>query len=129
MSYLPGVPDMGPAPVSPTPTGGAKSSLGAPKGISAIAHSVGKPGRTQNFGSVVGRTGKGISALGGGDQTAHSMNHYGKKAPALLGGSQMSGGVDPTAHAGSKVVRGGNMRSHLRTGGLATEAPVGEDSE
>jgi hypothetical protein len=43
MAYIPGVPDMGPSPVSPI-AGSSKTPIGAPKGISAIAHSVGKPG-------------------------------------------------------------------------------------
>lgn len=121
MSYLPGVPDMGPAPVSPTIKTPSSLGVGRPHGIAAVAHTVGKPGRTQDLGSVVGRTGKGISTLTGGDPLAHSMNHYGKAAPpALLGGSQMTGGVDPTEHAGVKQVRGGSggIRANPRTGGI-----------
>ena len=112
---------MGPKPVSPTISSPSKVGVGKPSGISAIAHSVGKPGNTQHLGSVVGKTGKGISALGGGSPAAHSMNNYGKqKAPGLLGGQQMTGGVDPTAHKGAMVIRGqsGAMRPHVRMGGL-----------
>lgn len=121
MSYLPGVPDMRPAPVSPTIKSPASVTKGAPKGISAIAHSVGKPGSTQHLGSVVGKSGKGLNGLGGGSPAAHAMNNYGKqKAPGLIGGQQMAGGVDPTAHKGAQMVRGGSggMRSHVRMGGL-----------
>jgi hypothetical protein len=122
MGYLPGVPDMGPKPVSPTIASPSKVGVGKPTGISATAHSVGKPGNTQHFGSVVGKTGKGISALGGGNPAAHAFNQYGKpgKGPGALGGAQITGGVDPTAHKGSMVVRGqsGAMRPHVRMGGL-----------
>jgi hypothetical protein len=121
MSYLPGVPDMGPAPVSPTISSPAKLGVGKPKGISAVAHSVGKPGNTQHLGSVVGRTGKGITALGGGSPAAHAVNNYGKKStPGLLGGQLMGAGKDPTAHAGATMIRGqsGAMRPHVRMGGL-----------
>lgn len=120
MSYLPGVPDMGPKPVNPTLSGGANTTVGKPNGVAAVANSVGKPGNTQHLGSVVGRTGKGMTSIGGGDPLAHGMSHYGKKAPALLGGQQTAGGVDPTAHAGSKQIRGlsGTMRHGVRAGGL-----------
>lgn len=119
---------MGPAPVAAT-TGKATSTLGAPKGISATAHKVGKPGRAQNLGSIVGRRGNNMAAISGGNTSAQSMNHFGKKAPALLGGN-LAASSNPTAsHAGAKIVRGGNMRTHIRTGGLATQAPVGADVE
>jgi hypothetical protein len=118
MAYLPGVPDMGPAPVSPI-VGSSKTPIGAPKGISAIAHSVGKPGHAQHLGNIVGTRGAGSTALGGGDPAMHSLGHYGKKAPPLLGGQ--TAGIDPTAHAGANMIRGGGanpMRSHIREGGL-----------
>lgn len=120
MAYLPGVPNVGPAPVNPTISAPAHTSIGKPAGIAAVAHTVGKPGNTQHFGSVVGRTGSGISALGGGSSAQHSMNDYGKKPPALLGGEQMAGGMDPTAHKGASMIRGGSggMRTHIREGGL-----------
>lgn len=115
MALLPGVPNVGPAPVSPTVKVGAKVSLGKPaSGISAAAHSVGKPGNSEHFGSVVGRTGKGLTALGGGSSAAHSLNQYGKS-------SQLEGGVDPTQHAGVSQIRGGGMgklNPHVRQGGL-----------
>lgn len=122
MAYLPGVPNVGPAPVSPTVKIAPSIGVGRPHGIAAVAASVGKPGNTEHLGSVVGRTGKGISNLGGGDSALHSLNNYGKtpKAPALLGGSQGAGGIDPTAHMGTKMIRGGSgtMKRNIRSGGL-----------
>lgn len=123
MAYLPGVPNMGPAPVGPSLPVASKATVGAPKGIAATAAKVGKPGNTEHFGSVVGRTGKGISGIGGGSTSAHSQNHYGKSgmpAPPQLGGSQVEGGVDPTKHAGATIIRGqsGGIRAHVRQGGL-----------
>ena len=119
MAYLPGVPNMGPSPVSPV-VGGSHTSVGAPKGIAAIAHQVGKPGYVEHHGSVVGRRSAGLTAVGGGNQAMHSMNHYGKKTPPLLAGSQLAGGNDPIAHPGIRMIRGGSgqMRSHIREGGL-----------
>lgn len=113
MAYLPGVPDVGPKPVSTVPTTVGKSS-----GISAVAHSVGKPGRTQDLGSIVGRPGAGSSTITGGDAAMHSIGHYGKTPPAGMGGS--GNGVDPTAHAGAKIIRGGSggLGRHVRQGGL-----------
>lgn len=80
MAYLPGVPDAGPAPLNTT---------------------VGKQTGTEHIGTVVGRTGKGLTSVGGGDPLAHSLNHYGKPA-------------------GSKQIRGlaGTMRHGVRAGGL-----------
>jgi hypothetical protein len=124
MSYLPGVPNMGPKPVSPTVSvTKAGGGVGHSGGIGGLARSVGKPGNTEHLGSVVGRTGKGLTAVGGGNQAMHSLNNYGKaaKAPALLGGSQTAGGVDPTQHAGVKQIRGsglGQISSRVRQGGL-----------
>lgn len=125
MSLLPGVPNMGPAPVStaaagPTLRTPGSTGMGKPSGIAAIAAGVGKPGSTQHLGNLAGRSGKGISAITGGSPAQHMGNHYGKTAPALLGGQQMPGGVDPTAHAGANMIRGGSgaMRSHIRAGGL-----------
>ena len=123
MALLPGVPDMGPKPVSPTIPGGANTTVGKPGGIAQVANSVGKPGNTQHLGSVVGRTGKGMTSVGGGDPLAHGFNHYGKKPPASLGGQQITGGVDPTAHPGSKQIRGGLTGGvhRVRSGGLGPE--------
>lgn len=123
MSYLPGVPDMGPAPVSPTISTHTSVGKGGPQGIAAVASGVGKASRTQHLGSLIGRAGAGSTAAGGGNPLAHSIGHYGKTPPAtpLLGGSAgMAGGVDPTAHAGAVMIRGGKgqMRSHIREGGL-----------
>lgn len=82
MAYLPGVPDVGPAPVSP------------PGGGKTIA--------VQHLGSVVGRTGKGLTTVGGGDPIAHSLSHYGKP--------------------GKNAIRGGKMGSHVKKGGLGPGA-------
>lgn len=89
-------------------------------GIAAIAHSVGKPGRTEHIGSIVGRRGAGLSTQTGGDPLAHSMGHYGKDGVPLLAGAPMPASVDPTSHAGARMIRGGTggMRSHIRQGGL-----------
>lgn len=47
----------------------------------------GKSIQTQHLGSVVGRRGAGISQITGGDQGAHSINHYGKGGlPAFKAG-------------------------------------------
>ena len=121
MSLLPGVPNVGPAPVNPTIKVSGKASLGGPAGIAKVAQTAGKPGNTEHIGSVVGRTGKGISSLGGGSSLAHSASQYAKMpgAGAIMGGEIAgAGGVDPTKHAGATIVRGGAMRSHLRTGGI-----------
>jgi hypothetical protein len=121
MALLPGVPDMGPKPVSPTIAISGKSSLGGPSGIAKVAQGAGKPGNTEHFGSVVGRTGKGISNLGGGSSLAHSQSQYAKTpGPGAIMGGEGAAGIDPTAHSGSKMIRGesGAMRSHIREGGL-----------
>ena len=120
MSLLPGVPNMGPAPVSPTIKVAGKASLGGPSGIAKTAQAVGKPGNTENFGSVVGRMGKGISAIGGGSSVAHSINHSGKNGPSFPGmeGMAGTGGVQPTAHAGASMIRGTSMSQHIRKGAL-----------
>jgi hypothetical protein len=122
MSLLPGVPNMSPAPVSPTIKIAGKANLGAPSGIAKVAQSAGKPGNTENFGSVVGRMGKGISNLGGGSQVAHSINHYGKSGPAFPGMQGLAGtsGVQPTMHAGAKLIRGTSMGKHIKKGGLGS---------
>jgi len=101
MGYLPGAPDMV-----------------KPQGIAATAQSVGKPARTQQLGSVVGRRGAGLTSIGGGDPGMHSLNHYGKNGSPSLGPA--SSGVNPTAHAGVKMIRGGSgqMGSRIRQGGL-----------
>ena len=124
MSLLPGVPNMGPAPVSPTIATPGKSAMGGPSGIAKIAQGVGKPGNTEHLGSIIGRTGKGMTSLGGGNSGAHSFSQYAKQpaAGALMGGelAGSSNGVNPTAHPGAKMIRGGGggMRSHIRQGGL-----------
>jgi hypothetical protein len=120
MSYLPGVPNMSPAPVSTAPAGGK----GGTTGIAKIAATVGKPGRSQELGSMVGRHASGTSThITGGDPLAQSLQHYGKKPPAMLGGTLGGNAtVDPTAHAGASMIRGGaggiKPRGYLKYGGL-----------
>lgn len=46
--------------------------------------------REEHLGSVVGRVGAGLTTIGGGDQMAHAVNHYGKNALPLLGGGDGS---------------------------------------
>jgi len=73
-SYLPSFGLMGPFMGGPTPD---PEKSGPPKSI-----------KRQELGTVVGRRGAGISQITGGDQGAHSMNHYGKKGlPGMEGGS------------------------------------------
>jgi hypothetical protein len=95
----------------------SKTPIGAPSGIAGLAHSVGKPGRTQNLGSLIGRRTAGLSANTGGNSAMQSLNHYGKGGAPMLDNT-VAGGVDPTAHAGAKMVRGGSMSPHIRSGGL-----------
>lgn len=126
MSLLPGVPNMSPAPVSPTGPGIVKASVGKP---GSFGQSPGaKFGNTQHLGSVVGKTGKGLTAVGGGDTAFHGLNDYGKSSPpgnrasSLLGAQQMTGGVDPTAHQGVKQIRGSSGGIHRnKVGGLGPD--------
>jgi hypothetical protein len=80
--------------------------------------SVGKPGKTQHLGNITGRRGAGISSQTGGDPMMHSMSHYGKDPPRLLG-MPNTPGPSPTQHAGSAQIRGsgGGVRK-VRQGGL-----------
>ena len=114
MSLLPGVPNMGPAPVSPTIKVAGKASLGGPTGIAKTAQTAGKPGNTENLGSLIGRMGKGLTSAGGGNPAAHSISQYGK------GISGIAGGTDPTAHAGAKLIRGTAAGPHVKRGGLGS---------
>jgi hypothetical protein len=50
--------------------------------------------RRQDLGSVVGRRGAGVSQITGGDQGAHSIGHYGKKAKP--GGGPLGGLIGGT---------------------------------
>jgi hypothetical protein len=124
MAYLPGVPNVGPAPVGPSLPVASHVDVGTHTGIAKVATTVGKPGNTQHLGSVVGRTGKGLTGVGGGNPMNHMQNHYGKSglpaAPtdgASVGGQSVG---DPTQHAGSRTIRGeaGGIRAHVREGGL-----------
>lgn len=119
MSYLPGVPDDSPAPVSPV-VGAAKIGAGHVTHIAAVAHAAGKPGRVEYRKTVVGHPGKGSSHVGGGKPIAHMMNHYGKKGPEMMG-ADMPTAVDPTQHPGVRMMRGsaaGRVEEHVRQGGL-----------
>lgn len=113
MSLLPGVPNVSAA--APALSMGKAST-----GIARLARSVGKPGRAQNLGSVVGRRGAGMAQITGGDPVAHSLGHYGKNGPAELAGMTGTTTPSPTAHAGMKSIKGGSggIRSHVREGGL-----------
>jgi hypothetical protein len=109
--------------VSPTIKVAGKTGVGSPStGIGQTAQTAGKPGRTEHLGSIIARRGSGISALGGGNQIAHSMNSYGKQPAKMPGieGLAGTGGVQPTAHAGANMIRGGSgtIRQHVREGGL-----------
>lgn len=122
MSYLPGVPNAGPAPVSPM-AGGMKASRGGPStGIAKTAASVGKPGRTQHMGSLTTTMPRATprTSVTGGDPMAHSMGQFGKSFS--MPGSGMSGGsgVDPTQHAGVSQVKGGmgGMGRRIKQGAL-----------
>jgi hypothetical protein len=48
--------------------------------------------KRQDMGSVVGRRGAGLSQITGGDQGAHSVNHYGKKGKPGGGFGGLVGG-------------------------------------
>lgn len=125
MAYLPGVPDVGPAPgqSSLAQPSIAKSSFsgvghGGTTGIGHLARSVGKPSRTEHLGTVVGRKGDGLTHITGGDPMQHMLNDYGKKASISgLAGADI---IHPTHHAGAKVIKGqgGGIRPHVKEGGL-----------
>lgn len=118
MPLLPPNPDVVQSPTVGSPAG--QATRGAPSGIGAIAHEVGKPGATQHLGNITGRRGAGMSTLTGGDAAMHSMGHYGKDPPVLLG-MPSAPGADPTMHAGAARIRGvgggGGVRK-ARQGGL-----------
>jgi hypothetical protein len=40
--------------------------------------------KVQHLGNITGRRTPGLTTVGGGDQLAHSMSHYGKDAPQLV---------------------------------------------
>lgn len=122
MSLLPGVPDMSPKPVNPTVAVSSKVGRGAPRGVAAIAHSVGKPGRTQHLGNITGRPGQGISNISGSAAGAAAANHYGKTPAAGLSGMTGGNTVKPISesHGGVRMIKGsgGGIRPHVREGGL-----------
>lgn len=121
MSYLPGVPDVGPAPVSPTggQGGGIRVSPGSAKGHAdkVFAKSDGKGAKAEHLASPHAR-----STITGGDPLARLMGHYGKATPAPLQamGLGLGSGAQPTMHPGATLVRGGKgqMRTHIFQGGL-----------
>lgn len=45
--------------------------------------------RKEDLGSPIGRRGAGLTSLGGGDQGAHTFNHYGKNGPPGLTGGEL----------------------------------------
>lgn len=93
-----------------------------PTGIAKIAGSVGKPGRQQALGSP--HMSAPPTITGGNPVAGTLMHNYAKSPPAPLasGSSGMPGttGVDPTAHAGMSIIRGGKggMKKNARSGGL-----------
>lgn len=114
---------MGPAPVSPVVSESAHSHASGvghagTTAIGRLARSVGKPGHVEHLGSVVGRTGKGLTNIGGGAALAHMLNNYAKNPPPGLGEGGTA--VHPTRHPGSIEVRGqaGEMDRHPKFGGL-----------
>lgn len=85
---------------SKPPTYLPAATLGVPKvraavtGHTRLSQSLGgamtrqsKVRATQDFGSVVGRRGAGLSEITGGDPMAHSMNQYGKNGLPGVPGS------------------------------------------
>lgn len=116
MSLLPGVPNMGPKPVMPSISPGIHGNTGAAG--KTFAHADPKGARAQSLGSPY--TGP-RATVDRGDPLTRMMGHYGKTPPAGMAGMAGSAPpIDPTAHAGSKMVRGsgGGMRPHIRQGGL-----------
>lgn len=101
MALLPGLPTAGGAgPTLPNPARGHTGSTG----IAKLAHAAGKPGHTQHMGSLVGgMTPK--SAINGAPTGAY-VNNYTK------------GSAVPATHPGSSEIRGTQMGSHIRQGGL-----------
>jgi hypothetical protein len=41
--------------------------------------------KTEHLGNITGRRTPGLTTVGGGDQLAHSLSHYGKDGPQILG--------------------------------------------
>jgi len=119
MSYLPGVPDMGPAPVAPM-AAGAAGSKGMPHGIAGLANKVGKPGRSEQI-RTIGVKGAGNTSIGGGNPALHSLGQYGKNASKVLGNLDGAQAPKPTDHPGVREIRGGagQMRRNAVSGGLA----------
>jgi hypothetical protein len=53
-----------------------------PKGVPPASH---KGLRSEELGNITGSRTDGITTVGGGDQLAHSLNHYGKDSPQIMG--------------------------------------------
>lgn len=124
MSYLPGVPNVDPAPAGhATIQAPAKIGVGKQTGIGKIAGTVGKPGNTQHINNIgQPNHSKGIANITGGDAGLHSLNHYGKRTVGQTGAALVGGSFSPVSeHAGTNVVRGGSggMGRHVKEGGLA----------
>jgi hypothetical protein len=105
MAYLPSVPDTNPA---------------SDTGIAGIARKVGKPGRMQRLGTVIGVPGAGSSTGTGGDPALHSLGHYGKEGSPL--GVPLPGTAPPSSHSGSRLIQGGSIGRHVKKGGLSSSA-------
>ena len=52
------------------------------KEVPAVSH---KPLKVEHLGNITGRRTPGLTTVGGGDQLAHSLSHYGKDGPQILG--------------------------------------------
>lgn len=118
MAYLPGAPGFSPRPAAPA-VASTRVGKGAQTGIAKTAAGVGKPGREEHLGNLHASGYRAPrSRITGGDPGMHAMGNYSKAAGA--------GGVSPTDHPGSKMIRGqsGTMRSHIREGGLGP-GPMG----
>jgi len=123
-----GLPNMGGFPSGgPSISTPGKMGIGKHSGVAQHATTnVGKPGRTENFGithTSIGHMQAPKASITGGDPGMHSLNRYGKSGGSLLApaaGGGPTGGVQPTAHPGVGMIRGGAgvMKSHLREGGL-----------
>ena len=70
------------------PPGGAFGLVPSDMGSSSRPQRriLGMQTRKEDLGSPVGRRGAGMTSIGGGDQGAHTFNHYGKKGPPTLVG-------------------------------------------
>ncbi len=121
MALLPGVPNVGPAPVQVAPHSSSAVGIGKQTGIAKIAAGAGKPHNTQHLGNLTSPSPRATprTSLTPGNPGARKLGQYGK-APGLVGGGQGDGDTDVTQHPGAKMVRGGmgGIKPHVREGGL-----------